>query len=326
VADPVKEPGLRRAASGSKRTYRGSRQPTSAASATAAPVPDAPTRRRARTSTRSTAPEATARSAASGNSAEPTSPERLTPSEATPQLSSVHYCSSTTQDQDSHPSTAPTTSDKSCPATHAPGRNGRQHPEGEDARTGILALCGGPRGSESGPQDRRCTPNLEAGRAPHRVDAQGEYPLYRPGVPRSQTRSSRAVTGVGQSGRRLLAQCDPGCPCTVNACGCVVAHALGRCTARYPLGAGPGGTQSAPAGLTSDVSSTLDVTVLKPIAPPTITSPRNGSTFDGPTLHIAGTGLPGAQLGALSDIGECVQIVSPSRPLVMHNDADLAAA
>ena len=73
------------------------------------------------------------------------------------------------------------------------------------------------------------------------------------------------------------------------------------------------GTQSAPGGLTSDLSSALDVTVLEPIAPPTITSPRNGSTFDGPTLHLAGTGIPGAELDAFAEgFGDCVQIVSPS--------------
>jgi hypothetical protein len=72
------------------------------------------------------------------------------------------------------------------------------------------------------------------------------------------------------------------------------------------------GTQSAPGGLTSDLSSAVDITVLEPIAPPTITSPRNGSTLDGPILHLAGTGLPGAELHVFSDIGRCVQIVSPS--------------
>ena len=81
------------------------------------PGPDAPTRRRDRTSIRSSAPGTTARSAASGSSAEPTSPERPTPSAATPQPSSARCCSSTTQDRASHRSTARTTSGKSCPAT-----------------------------------------------------------------------------------------------------------------------------------------------------------------------------------------------------------------
>ena len=81
-------------------------------------------------------------------------------------------------------------------------------------------------------------------------------------------------------------------------------------------------TQSAPGGLTSDLSPALDVTVLEPIPSPTITSPRNGSTVDGPTVHVAGTGLPGAQLQVFSDLGhdldiltdvaQCDQVVSPS--------------
>jgi hypothetical protein len=78
-------------------------------------------------------------------------------------------------------------------------------------------------------------------------------------------------------------------------------------------------TQSAPGGLTSEQSPTVDVTVLEPLAPPaiipspTITSPRNDSTFDAPTLHVSGTGIPRAELHVFAEgFGECVQIVSPS--------------